>query len=72
MNRIKCPWCEAEMTDDEMQRSGKDLLAICPNEEAVEVQCPWCNADYVVSGSYTPKYETFIDWERYEKAKMQT
>lgn len=66
MAKIKCPWCEHEMTDDEMLRSSTDLWVICPKEEPAEVQCPWCEADYVVLGTYEPKYEVFVDWQEYD------
>ena len=58
-NRIICPHCNYELTDDDMLRDAIDLFALPKEENNGEVECPSCKADFWVEGSYEPIYETF-------------
>ena len=55
---IYCPYCEHELTDDEMYSNEVDLYALAPNEEDAAIDCPNCSEKFTVHGSYKPVYET--------------
>lgn len=68
MNKIKCPHCDYEFTDDDMESSSNDLWGICPNEEDVKEDCPACKDYFWIMGSYVQVYRTFKNWEELELA----
>jgi hypothetical protein len=59
-NKIVCPNCEHEFSNDDMQEFDVDLYAIAPNEGLEDLVCPCCSVNFFVSGTYTPIYTTAL------------
>lgn len=51
-----CPFCNHEMTTDEMYKHPADLWAIAPNESSTNIECPACGEVYFCQGGYIPEY----------------
>ena len=59
MDKIKCPHCNYEYSDDDMAKSDADLWAICPQEELVDEICVSCNKVFWIQGGYIPTYNIY-------------
>jgi len=49
-----------------MATSKNDLFAMAPREATDEEVCLRCGKLFIVSGGYTPHYNTFLSWDDYE------
>ncbi|MCK5609510.1 hypothetical protein KAR91_46985 [Candidatus Pacearchaeota archaeon] len=59
MNKIKCPHCDYEYTDDDMDMIRLSSVPICSNKEKLHTYCMDCTEQFVVQIEYTLSYETF-------------
>jgi len=68
MNKIICPHCGHEYTDEDMIKSQHDLYKIASDEEPVEENCIICETTFTILGGYIPTYETFKTWDEYDRS----